>query len=560
MRSPALAMGWELWGKNRVAILAAFGAVLVGFILALALPTSSRDELILPLSAVLLMILFLQLVAIFTHPEFRFRNAYAGFPARKFTLPVGTRALVAWHMLYGIAGLVILWIAMCLLIWLPAGIEPAWGLLALLAVSLVWMQAICWAIPRPPFLQIVAVCVIFPALKFCLELTAYYMSSFHDQLFNAFPNAPVGAGPLTLLVFSTGAILAGYVFAVVGVARVRHGKGLGLSWNYFYQASVDSVPRWRGSFSSPARAQFWYEVRRRGVLFLPLFALAYLTFMTLVMSPFARAESMLDALFLMTGPFLATAFCIGYGMGKPSFWGELGFTSWDATRPVSSGVIALAKLQAGVASAFATCILLFLLVPGWIWLVLGADFTRSHILNRLTVLQIGEYGPVLFLAIAAITWGQMAGALCLSLTKRAWIVNIATMFSVFMLSVFLVSWSFYSKRPESVPSFWAFWTSFAALMVATKLILACFFLFSGLRRRLISWPEITPILVLWCLGAASVIMTIHQFAPLLHRSAVIRHLALPPMPDLLSVLAAILLLPLVRITAAPAAVAWSRHG
>jgi hypothetical protein len=568
-------MAWELWGKNRVSILTAFCAMALALIPSVMLPPTSAQEHMLPLSAVLFMILFLLLVSIFTHPEFQFRGAYAGFPARKFTLPMRTRSLVAWHMIYGLVALGMLWMAMYLFIWLPAGIEPAWWLLPLLAVSLVWIQAICWAIPRPPLLQVIALCIVFPLLKFALELTAGFAVPYlrsrpwfagHVEFLLPVRTSTASDRPFIISLFSSLAIAAGYLFAVVGVSRVRHGMAQHVFWGMlalsaidFAQSAIGALPRWSGLRSSPGRAQFWYEIRRRGVLFLPLFAGFYLAFITLVMGPFASPEALVEALFMMAGLLLLTAYCIGYGIGKPSFWGDLGFTSWEATRPVSSGVLALARMQAGVVTAYATWLLLFLLIPCWLWLVLGVELFQSSFLKQLTLLSLGAYGSVAFLALAALTWGQLTGGLCLSLTGRAWIVNWVTILSVGLLSIFLVSWRYCSKRPELTPYFWDFCFWIAGVLVALKLLAACYFLFSGLQRRLMNWREITPWLALWCLGAVSVIMAMGVFTPFLGSTTLVRHLALEPMPAQLSTLAAILALPLVRITAAPAAVAWSRH-
>ena len=175
---------------------------------------------------------------------------------RKFTLPVSTRALVALHMLYGFVALLFLWVSMYLFTWLPAGIHPPWWVLPLLGVCLVWTQVICWAIPRSPLWQIVAACAIFPALQWCLKLTANYLdtSVFITRFLGmrglkVFPDdVPLGTGPVGIAIFSSCALAVGYLTAVIGVGRVRHGMGQRIFWRHVLSSAFDYVPRWQGFF------------------------------------------------------------------------------------------------------------------------------------------------------------------------------------------------------------------------------------------------------------------------------------------------------------------------
>ena len=139
--SPALAMTWELWGKNRAGITACIALIGAGYVAywRYYLPNKWKD-IWLPLEPrPSSWFQYLYLAAIVTHPEFLLRNPSAGFSMRKFTLPMSTTALVSWNMLFGCVGLVLLWMANYLMIWLsPARIEPAWWLLPLLDSRLPW--------------------------------------------------------------------------------------------------------------------------------------------------------------------------------------------------------------------------------------------------------------------------------------------------------------------------------------------------------------------------------------------------------------------------------------
>ena len=52
MRSPALAMAWELWGKNRAGILAAFGVIVAGLLPCSTLGPVAVNDYVVPLSVV----------------------------------------------------------------------------------------------------------------------------------------------------------------------------------------------------------------------------------------------------------------------------------------------------------------------------------------------------------------------------------------------------------------------------------------------------------------------------------------------------------------------------
>src|SRR5262245_52773026 len=141
-----LAIGWELWGRNRLGIVAtAAGLAVAGAVTAL-LPAGWAETAFL-LGTVCFALAALYLLSVVLHVEFHEGSFRLGLPRRLFTLPVRTAALVAWLLAYGLAALVLLWLATSALVWLPAGIEPSWWVLPLLAVAVVWFQAVCWAVP-----------------------------------------------------------------------------------------------------------------------------------------------------------------------------------------------------------------------------------------------------------------------------------------------------------------------------------------------------------------------------------------------------------------------------
>ena len=304
-----------------------------------------------------------------------------------------------------------------------------------------------------------------------------------------------------------------------------------------------------------------YECHRKGIRFLPLCAIAYLAFVTMAAAPFVDDAALLAAILLTALLFIVTAFCVGYGMGKPSFWGDMGFTSWDASKPVSSGFIALAKIRAAAATSLLTWTLLFLAIPVWLWVLrIHGDLPTTWKPISGDIWQVCTLCLIAFLAFFTITWGQMIGGLCLSLTSRGWIVNGVAAFSIVLALAFFFSWRHFGSEPSTAHPLRTFWTWVAGALVGTKFAGAAWFLWSGHRRGLVLYKEIAPSIVLWCLGTSNLIMAVNLILPALWKTTGFGHLYLSPSSPPLATLIAILAVPLLRLAAAPHAVAWSRHG
>src|SRR5262245_17446615 len=298
MRSVALAIGWELWGRNRWGIAAVLGVTLAVSAVSFVLPRETAREPILALSVILFAVGFLYLLSVVLYSELREGTLLSGFPARLFTLPVRTSVLVAWPMVYGAAALVLLWAAMALLVWLPAGIEQEWWVLPLLVVALVWFQAVCWAVPGSPLAKILALCVVFPALKMLLALAVAWFVNPQSRLDR---NALLDGRVLTLALFCGGCLPLAYGVAVWGVARDRRGAYQGrLRLGRLIELALGWLPKRRGRFASAARAQLWFEWRRKGLL-LPLFAACFLLFVTVVVAPHVPAVGLLYVLAILLG-------------------------------------------------------------------------------------------------------------------------------------------------------------------------------------------------------------------------------------------------------------------
>jgi hypothetical protein len=163
VRSPALAIAWEFRQGHRFALIALAGYALVLGLIKLLIPGPwAPIELDTPNETAAVLIgpfsmTFLYFLAVFSFGlagDLAARQSM--FPARMFTLPMTTRALVGWPMLYGTAAMASLWLAAVLFVLLPFGVDLPliWpGLLAM--VFLAWTQVLVWMPYGLPGLRVI---------------------------------------------------------------------------------------------------------------------------------------------------------------------------------------------------------------------------------------------------------------------------------------------------------------------------------------------------------------------------------------------------------------------
>src|SRR5438128_1328140 len=133
MRSPTLAIAWQLWGRHRrgLAVVVLF---LLGFsLLFQALPAEALEKTTAFLWTMQFCFALIYVAAAFAYGfDCRMEVRESGFPARTFTLPVRTSVLVGWTMLQGMAAVTLLWLAWAHFVLRPFEIEVPLGLTALL--------------------------------------------------------------------------------------------------------------------------------------------------------------------------------------------------------------------------------------------------------------------------------------------------------------------------------------------------------------------------------------------------------------------------------------------
>jgi hypothetical protein len=387
MRSPVVALTWEIWGRNRGWILAILAITAFSW----TLGSGDHSE---PLMEFLGMTSFLLLFAVFDYTEFSWDNARS-FPSRLFTLPVSSFRLVAVPVLLGVVSVELLY-----LYWMGRiGGKGATGsvfVAVLLGAFMVVYETLMWTLAAFGPLRLVAVGltgIVFFAIGF-LPATVW---------------SDVSPWPLEEVLTALTAALAGASFLVAwkSIARRRSGGGTGRTRGL---PSVDMVasalPRRTRRFASPEAAHFWFEWRSGGIT-LPVLVGGLLLLVLGPLSWLLRDDPAVTLRVLVATVAMPAllAIPIGVAFSKPMFWSEdLSVPAFFAIRPLSSGELVLIKMKvAALAAAISWLLVLAFLA---VWLPLWADLDALGRLER-------GWGTAALFALAAmfLTWRFLVSGL-----------------------------------------------------------------------------------------------------------------------------------------------------
>jgi hypothetical protein len=533
VRSPAAAIAWELRARHRwgFAALGAYLLVLAAARLRLGATIDSRSEesfaffIIVPFTAT-----FIYFLAIFSFGlggDLAARQSI--YPPRMFTLPLGDAALAGWPMLFGVAAIALLWIATRFLAVWPRGfaVPVVWP--ALLAASLLaWTQALTW-MPYPlPGMRVVLSILWLAAIDAVVMVALQYHAHEWAMLAILAPNLPLA-----------------FVVARYAIGRARHGDS---SRGADVSSAPRRQPRWRAAerrpFTSPSRAQFWFEWRMYGralpalvALLLPFeVSMFYLGLDT----PVLLFETV--ALVLLTPPVMA-AFV------APAVSSAM--TPFIARRPLTGTALIAAKLKAALASTLASWALVLIAIPIGLRITGTAPILMERV-HRLAEL-VGMPRAVALIAITllflmAATWKQLVQSLCIGMTGRSWLAKGMVFVTLTFLAVAgpAAHWIVTDRRRFTVA--WNTIPSIVFTLAVLKLI-AAVWIFGRLRARQLTTDRTLVIAaIIWDAAVFGVYALLASSLP----GLLIRGYFL--------LFVAILAVPLVRLSAAPLALAWNRNG
>src|SRR5262245_11238482 len=531
MRSRHLALLWLTWGRHRWG-LAAVAVGLAGLCcLQNTLPGEIRaTELGVTLATVPLAFVFVYLAFVFSCTEVGGRGRGSSFPSWQFPLPARTSLLVVWPMLSGATAFALVWIAAARFLFWPAELDvfmwwPALGM----AATIMWLQAVDWS---PLGLGVKAVLAVGVMAGLWLSLLKADAALDHALLL-------------------TGSIVMAYVVAVFGVSRARRG-GLtaGTGWRNAVERILAVVPRRQQAFSSPAAAQFWFEWRRNGILLPGLMACCLL--FVAVFVPFAEPFSITIA--LLTNVYLVASFAplVGCAFGKPDMLVRpLGMTHFRAARPMTSGSVAVAKLQAAALGLIIAWGMLAATI--FIWLIVTDSFGDWVRLTQPLLGRSESVHPALLVGLAIVSLigfsaVQMGGHFFAALSGRVWVVaGVVLVYLVVVPNLFALHLRHKDSSPELYLKVIDLMPALVRLAVALKLVTASGAFYIAWRRGMMTWPQILGIAAVWLFVVVVIVSLIK--------------LVFPPEASRFEyvVLGVVLALPLTRLAAAPHALAWNRH-
>ena len=543
MRTPALAIAWGLWSAHRWGFLACMATLMA---LAATYPlvfSLSREPAVLVVSLLPVLGVFgyvLNALLVSGEPG----SLVAGYPRALLVLPVRTRTLVVWPMVYGSLGGVLLWLFTAVLVYGPSGFSapillPCLALAALMA----WVHALAW-LPIPNYwLRLLVILVVVPALGF---LPYWLMVS----------ELATRAEIAGLLL---GYIPSAFALALLAVESQRRGDAWGFPRWLSRGGRVARPParlRRNRPFRSPDGAQFWYEWDCHGWALPAFTGFVLMVYAGLWLSGPRRADSLALPFFL--GAFLGLpivfAGAVGGGLGKlrPPWMMLRGFGTFVAIRPMTSGALVAAKFRVAQASVLLTWAITAVTLA--VCLVATGNASRSsEVLAGFLTTQPGWRGPaILVLALVflpALTWKHLTDSVAPVITGRKWLADGAVfVFAGVLLGLTAVTIWFVQHR-EYLPRLIGTipWVVACAGVLKGTLAVAVFR--SALRRRLMNWRAFWSIVGFWlALTAGAAGMAV------LGLSAVSL-----PVSQLTLVVGIATYMPLVRYPLSTLALEWNRH-
>jgi hypothetical protein len=569
MHSPALALAWQLWSRNRV-LRWTFLGFAAGMLV--ILHASARMDESVSTSVCLYFVAIALLTGLMTSWSLsldRTPTEVPTFPRWMLTLPLRTEALVGWPMLYGTVFIALAWPAW---VWLVLGpcqvpaplVWPAF----LFAAVVAWFQVL--TIPGRRSLRrragdYLVLGLLVASIMLLLDQCHEFRGEETLLIAGAasVPEAGLAAG-------FAGLIAVAYALGVSGLAALRRGDVRRRAL-----VTIDGpwlsgwLPEPTGPFASPARAQLWLEWRLRGAVLPLLWAIVHVLLLV------AGALTLL----LMHGAvYLAFDTAEATSEVRRTFWqyawcglpGIVFFLmaqcapasgmEWDsrgrvdtlpplsALVPMSAWALVRARLQAMTIGLLA---MWFLVVAeaGLLFLVGGerADvtaFVDSHFpaWNDLAFLAVAAVGGFVFL------WRQLAQTMFFGFIGRWWITLAATVIHVSAMWVlFFVVLDFVVRPKEWLREGQPWLVALAGLALVVKLLAAAWAIQANYHRQLLSKGTLLRLVGLWLLTVVALTWFVVGLMPS----------GFAPFPWIAG--GVILALPLARILFAPLVLAWNRH-
>jgi hypothetical protein len=407
------------------------------------------------------------------------------------------------------------------------------------AALIAWLQALTWMPYGLPGLRIVIAvlwCIVFDAIVLlALEFKA--------------------REPVMLAILAPQLPLA-YLVAQFAVACARRGvvpdwRG-GFAW-LGRIVGVRSGGLRRARFASPAHAQAWFEWRRHGrslpgwVGILLPFELALL-FVAGTGTPSLVVYTLCGV--LLTPPFMAAFAAPRLRRSSPNVSDHHPMSPFTATRPLTNAVLIAAKLRMAIWSTLAAWVLVLIAIP--------ATLTLSHTWPVVTerAHQLSDFMGTPRAAVVGIlgvsglmvwTWKQLVQSFYIGLSGREWLIRSSTGLTLTVL-IFIEPIALWIHDTNAAQvALWNALPWILAVLVGCKTSAAAWIATRLYRDRVLGDRTLVTGAACWLVA----VLALYGLLVWLLSTALI--------PGYFLMLVAILAIPLARVSAAPLALAASRH-
>ncbi len=547
MKSPAMAMLWESFTRQRWLTLTISAEFAILFVLARVMPHEWLEDPSVNVIGLLFVIyFFLGVAAMFGVSAEQPRTGRQGYPERMYLYPISTRRLVMLPMLFEMAAMVVSWVVMAMLILRPMGFHPPVATVAIaLAAAMAWLQAaVWWPFRSDTSARLVAFLVMLPALAMAV----------------AWPMIVRAGGTAVGLAISIAYIIAALIVAMIGVTLDRCGARQGdreaSRFRDRFESLIEVISGPQGPFRSASRAQFWLEWRTKGrgvVILVGSLAFVTATFLAVFSGVVGGVRIFLLILFA-EHCFICSIFGVIFAKDDPSKRSIL-LSPFVATRPMTSGRMAGLKIGAAAASLLVSYAVVLALIP--IWLIATGNLSSFGLMLKPVVESKGVGFVVLIAALGLVvvlgtTWRGMIGGMLPVLTGRHWVSNMLA-FALILGLIVVLGLTLYMTLHQTQRMAWATW-ALAAIpwlmggVLGLKLIVGTVAFRKALRRGLISLEMLAGSVAVWAVFAACVM----GFMALLLRPIEVS-------TWITLAIGSAIVPPFGRLALAPMALDWNRH-
>jgi hypothetical protein len=547
MHAPAAGVAYSLWLRLRwvMAGIFAYMAILAVIVQLYPRPQSAAGAY--PLCAV-----FAHLLTVFTLGPVDLGARGSGFPKSMFVLPLRTRSLVCWPMIYGTVSVAALWVLVTTLILNPAGLNtPVLWPAAVAAAAIAWLQAIGWSPFPSPFARVPALALALTPLSLVVTCAYMYLD--------------VSRVSIAIVAASLVWTLLAYFFAIQGLSRARAGSDgewlrtlvarIIARHQKLRRPAIDKRPHFR----SALRAQLWHEFRRNAIALPLMLGFISLPMMALILPASIDSDASRNLMFnsvtlsppmiglvMLIGLFILLSGLYGASMGKFDIWGKEQMPGFFAIRPMTTPRFVLVKMVgAALGSLFSWGWFLVLLLT---WAAVEASplnvnesVVRSA-LAQATPREVAIFGLAL-VGLLATSCRDLVIGMWTTLLGRKWIAMAIGFVFMALFGLAALAGQWFYRHPEFVPDLLTYLPWLLGIALLIKLLVGGWIIRELRRLRLASHQEIRLTLGIWaaaCVALFAIVTCLANITPTIALSIV-------------------LAVPLARIVAAPLALHRNRH-